>query len=142
MAKDAEVKMYLDRVEVRIEDATEQSLHAVALQIEGATKVQIVQNDQVDTGFMLNSVYVETRVGSTKSQTWADGAYVDKGGDLKAVAKAPTPELPEKTAMVIVGALYAIYQEMLYPFLRPAAQLVAGQVKGIAEPIYRKVMHD
>jgi len=133
MAK-AKVNMHLDHVMMRVEGATDEVLHAVALQVEGTTKRNIVSNDQIDTAFMLNSVYTESQEGSTFGETW-------EGPPGK---KAPKVRLPRlfSAAAVHVSAVYAIYQEMMDSFLRTAAQEVAGQVKGIAESVYRRALHD
>ncbi len=131
----AKVKMRLNHVMIRVKKATDEGLHALALQVEGTTKRNIVQNDQVDTGFMLNSVYVESKAGSTFGETWQRKDHA---------SMAPRPSLPAKmsVAAVIVGAVYAIFQEMTNPFLRPAADEVAGSVGGVAEPVFRRHMHD
>ena len=144
MAKQAKVNTYLKHVMVRVEGATDATLHAIALQIEGTAKRNIVANNQIDTGFMANSVYVETQQGSTFGQTWQDGSYKGKKGGMKEVEKAPRLQLPNlfSASAVVVGASYAIYQEMKKSFLRTAGQEVAGQVKGIAEPVYGRKMRD
>ncbi len=145
MAKRAKVTTYLRHVMVRVEGATDAVLHAVALQIEGTTKRNIIKNNQVDTGFMVNSAYVETQQGSTYGQTWKDGSYsAKKSGGIKEVEKAPRLQLPNlfSAAAVIVGANYAIFQEMKKSFLRVAGAEVAGQVKGIAEPVYGRKIRD
>ena len=133
MAK-VKVDMHLDHVMMRVEGATDEALHAIALQVEGTAKRNIVSNDQIDTGFMLNSIYAESQDGSTFGQTWA-------GPPGK---KAPKVRLPRlfSAAAVHVSAVYAIFQEMMEPFLRPAAQEVAGQVKGISESIYKRAIRD
>lgn len=130
----AKVNMHLDHVMLRVEGATDEVLHAVALQVEGTAKRNVVSNDQIDTGFMLNSIYTESQEGSTFGETWA--------GPLG--KKAPKLRLPRlfSAAAVHVSAVYAIYQEMMNSFLRTAAQEVAGQVKGIAESVYRRALHD
>ncbi len=133
MAK-AKVDMHLDHVMMRVEGATDDVLHAVALQVEGTAKRNIVSNDQIDTGFMLNSVYSASSEGSTFSDTWA-------GPPGKKAQRASLPKL-FSAALVHVSAMYAIYQEMMEPFLRPAADEVAGQVKGIAESIYKRKIRD
>lgn len=133
MAK-AKVDMHLDHVMMRVEGATDEVLHAVALQVEGVTKRNIVSNDQIDTGFMLNSVYTESQDGSTFGETW-------EGPPGKKASKVRLPRL-FSAAAVHVSALYAIFQEMMDPFLRPAAQEVAGHVKGIAESVYKRALHD
>lgn len=134
MAKQAKVDMHLDHVMLRVEDATDEVLHAVALQVEGTSKRNVVQNDQIDTGFMLNSIYSASNEGSTFGDTWA-------GPPGKKARRASLPRL-FSAALVHVSAVYAIFQEMMEPFLRPAADEVAGQVKGIAESVYRVALHD
>ncbi len=134
MARKAKVTMYLDHVEMRVENATEEALHRVALEVEGHAKVNIVANDQIDTGFMLNSVYVESRRGSTYGNT--------RPGDES--IKAPRHKIPNKYAStaIIVAAVYSIYQEVMQPFLRPAGSAVMNRVNGIMEPVYRTKIHD
>ena len=126
--------MHLDHVMMRVEGATDEALHAIALQVEGVTKRNIVTNDQIDTGFMLNSVYTESQDGSTFRSTW-------EGPPGKKARKVRLPTW-FSVAAVHVSAVYAIFQEMMEPFLRPAAQEVAGQVKGIAESVYKRAIHD
>ena len=70
-----EVKLYLDRVKVKIKDATDEALAAWAFQLEGQTKANIAGNDQVDTGFMMNSVYTITRKESTYRAAQTTGQY-------------------------------------------------------------------
>jgi hypothetical protein len=143
--KDGKVKMYLDHVKLRMRESAEHGLVAVAHQLEGAAKVQIVDNDQVDTGFMLNSVYVQSDHVSTYHKIWTSGApLLDKRGKVSHPKAAPRAQLNPSlgSVAVVVGAVYAIYQEILRPFLRPAAQLVATQVKGIVEPVFKRYNHD
>ena len=139
------VDMHLDHVMMRVDGATDEVLHALALQVEGVTKRNIVSNNQVDTGFMLNSVYSASEKGSTFGETWGKGTYLGKkSGAMKAVDKAPKLRLPNlfSAAAVHVSAAYAIFQEMMDPFLRPAAEEVAGQAKGIVESRYKRALHD
>lgn len=145
MAKKAKVTTHLDHVMLRVKDATDEVLHAIALQVEGTAKRNIVDNDQVDTGFMLNSTYTESKVGSTFGGTWGTGTYeAKKTGGMKDVDKAPRIQLPRafSAAAIHVSAVYAIYQEIMNSFLRTAVEEVAGQVKGIADPVYKRALHD
>ena len=128
------VDMHLDHVMMRVDGATDEVLHALALQVEGVTKRNIVSNNQVDTGFMLNSVYSASEKGDTFGETWA-------GPPGQKATKLRLPSL-FSAAAVHVSAMYAIYQEMMNPFLRPAADEVAGQSKGIAESVYKRALHD
>ena len=134
MAKKPKVNMHLDHVMLRVRGATDETLHALALQVEGLSKMHIVLNDQIDTGFMLNSVYTESKTGSTYGETWP-------GGEDK---KAPRLRLPQRfsVAAVHVAAVYAIYQEMMNSFLRVAGDEVAGMAGGIANSVYKRALHD
>lgn len=124
----AKVTLHLDHIKLKVKDATDEALHAIAFQVEGTAKRNITVNDQIDTGFMLNSGYTQSKHGSTFAETW-------NAGDDRKSQQLPAPE---RGALVHWSALYSIFQEMMQPFLRTAADEVAGQVKGIAEPIYRK----
>ena len=134
MTKKAKVTVDHDHVKLRVKGATEKALDKIALEVEGHAKINITVNDQVDTGFMLNSVYVESQRGSTFGKTWE--------GDEK--TKAPRLKLPRRygSAAIVVGAVYAIYQEVLNSFLRTAGASVMSRVKGIVEPIYRTEIRD
>jgi hypothetical protein len=106
----------------------------VAARIDGQTKLNIVANDQVDTGFMVNSVYFATEEGSSYGETDEAGLFPNRQGDLVAREMAPEAPLPDNfAALVCVGASYAIYQEMVDPFLYPALVQVAGEAGGIIE---------
>ena len=79
---DAEVKMRLDHVKVVVAGATRHALAAIALQMEGRTKVNIQENGQIDTGFMLNSTFTLLPDGQ-HGETWGDGTYRSKAtGDM------------------------------------------------------------
>jgi hypothetical protein len=142
---DVEVRFYLDHVKVVVNEATEQVLNALAFRIVEGAQLNIRANDQVDTGFMVNSVYPIFKDGSgyaaakdeaEQQTTGRDGRTVNHEGDF-----APEPALPSDAAAgVVVGAGYAIYQEVRLPFLYPAAQAAAAEFDGEAERIYREVL--
>lgn len=143
-----QVTLYLDRVEAVIKGATEEGLAALALVIEGKTKANIAANDQVDTGFMLNSVYAMSRKSSNfgAAQSAALGSVYSRktGRTVAPRAMGEQPSFPddETLAGVVVGAEYAIFQELRRPFLNPAAEEVVGQAGGVLEPIYRSMVND
>lgn len=121
--------------------ATEEALRQLALQIEAQTKVNIRDNDQVDTGFMMNSVYTVTEKGSGYGEAKASaegqatnraGEHVDHSEDM-----GPEPPLGDATAAVAVGALYAIYQEAKRSFLYAALQEVVPKFGGIVKLVRR-----
>lgn len=114
------VKWYGDEVKrLILNQAMPEMIAAAALLVEGQTKVNINQNGQVDTGFMVNSVYA---VGPGVN-TYGPAAIA---GKLANGAAVPTPA----GAVVGVAAEYAIYQEERLPFLYPALETVAGRMGG------------
>jgi hypothetical protein len=140
---DGEVKLYLDRVKIKIKDATDEALAAWAFQLEGQTKVNIAGNDQVDTGFMMNSVYTITRKAGTYAAAKKTGRYKNKAGDMVERQLAPEQRLPgDAAAGVVVGANYAIYQEVRDSFLFKAAEKIARQAGGTLEAKFREALHD
>lgn len=114
------LKWYGDEVKrLILNQAMPEMIAAAALLVEGQTKVNINQNGQVDTGFMVNSVYA---VGPGVN-TYGPAAVP---GKLANGAAVPTPA----GAVVGVAAEYAIYQEERLPFLYPALETVAGRMGG------------
>ena len=140
----AEVHLKLDHVNVVVEKATDEALAALALQIEGQTTANIANNNQIDTGFMMNSVYTISRRDSTYKDADPTGEYRSRKTGQQVERKlAPEERLPsDAAAAVIVGAAYAIYQEVQDSFLFKAAEQVARDAEGICEPVYRAEVHD
>lgn len=146
MAGKSRMKSYRPQVMIKIKNITEKELEAFAFQVEAQTKVNIQQNGQIDTGFMLNSVYTRTKSGeSTYNDTETSGLYISK--DLRDVEReiAPEREIPGKaTAIVAVGAAYAIYQEQQQSFLFAAAETTASGRPGaeVSSNIKKRVRED
>lgn len=141
--KGGEVRLHLDHVLLKVAAASDRALEAVALQIEAQTKVNIQQNNQIDTGFMMNSTYVVTRERNTFDQTDASGDQFNRYGELVKRRTVPPQPLPgHARAACVVGAEYAIYQEAKKPFLYPASVTVASQVKGTAEQVFKENLND
>lgn len=118
-----------------IADATPEMLLAIGLQIEGQAKANIVANGQVDTGFMLNSVYT-TDGGNGSTYATAQRQASSKSGDAE---MAPQAAPPPGGVAVAVGADYAIHQETRNSFLYRAAEMVAG---GAAEGEIERVARE
>jgi len=137
-----EVRMYLDHVKVMVEEATEEVLKQLAFRITERAQIKIRENDQIDTGFMVNSVYPIWKDGSgyEAAASEAESHNVRKTGEIVGgIRMAPEPQLPEDAAAgVVVGANYAVYQEAAKPFLYPAAEAAAGEFGGLAEQIYQE----
>lgn len=143
MAKGGEVKFYLDHVLIKCAAASDRALEAAALQIEAQTKVNIQRNNQIDTGFMMNSTYVVTPRMSTYDQTTPSGTEYDRFGRIVERNIAPEAPLPDNArAAVVVGAEYAVYQEDQKPFFYPAAESVAQQIKGTAEQVFKENLNN
>lgn len=146
---DVEVKMYLDHVLVEVEKATDEALKQLVYDVVRRAQDHIRSNDQIDTGFLVNSIYPIWKDGSgydaAKSEaeshtTGKGGRHVDHSDDM-----APEARLPDDAqAGVVVGAVYAIFQEAANPFLYPAAEEAANDFEygGKAERIYREVLPD
>lgn len=135
---ESKVTFYLDKVLFKVNEAAEQSLVAIAHQIEAQAKENIVANDQVDTGFMLNAVYVTA--GGESNYTEAQGAARARNTEA---AMAPEVRVSDGDVAVVAGANYSIYQEAKQSFLFKAGEQVAGQVAGaIVEKVGRKVLKD
>ncbi len=128
---DVTVNWHVERVMLEADDKARQALLGIAFEIEGQTKINIRENDQIDTGFMLNSVYVTSRgssgfgpaaaTASTCTRSTKGRGAVDHQNDM-----APEVALPDKNVIgIVVGAAYAIYQENLRAFLYPAVRQVA-----------------
>ena len=146
---DAEVRLYLEHIKVVIAHASDKAMLALAHQIEAQTKANIVDMPSgdhvglVDTGFLLNSVYAIGNGESGYGATQSSGEYVNRAGETVRRERAPEERLPrDAQAAVVVGANYAIYQEVKHSFLFKAAEQVAQHAGGTAERVYREEVHD
>jgi hypothetical protein len=129
-----QLNWYGSKVSLHFDKITRRGLTAVAARVDGLTKTNIVANDQVDTGFMVNSVYFVAGDESTYAETNGNGQFVNRQGHLVERQLAPEAPLPaEYAALVCVGANYAIFQEMDFPFLYPALQQTATEAGGLIQ---------
>lgn len=88
---------HFEQLAEAFERATSQVVRKTAFDIQANIQAQIQANGQVDTGFMLNSVYVVT----SKESTY-------KGGE-KALPEVESPG-DDATAYIAVAANYGVYQ--------------------------------
>lgn len=129
-----------------LEGVAAEALLSSALIVEGAAKQNIVKNDQIDTGFLLNSVYTvaPTKSNYDEAEASATGKVTAEGkkrvhlvGKRKSRKKnkwvnvtgrmLPQEPLPnENTALVAVGAEYGIFQELKNSFLFKALENESG----------------
>jgi hypothetical protein len=145
---DAGVHLRLDHVLTVVRGASQKALEAVAFQSEGRAKVKVRDNDQIDTGFMLNSIYTVTPSSSgflaaksaaeVRTKSGRTGQKVSHAGDM-----APEQRLPEGVAAAVaVGANYAIYQEVKKSFLYAGAEQAAREAGGTCEKVFTREVHD
>lgn len=90
----------------QLDKALSKVVKATAFKAQANIQSQIQANGQIDTGFMMNSVYAVTSDGSTYS-----------GGEHALPEVEAPPD--NKTAYVAVGALYGIYQNYGTRYLPP-----------------------
>jgi hypothetical protein len=132
MAKQgADVKIYLKEVRLYTKQRSREGLDALALQVEAHTKANIVGNNQVDTGFMLNSTYsvLSTGSGHGAAQSAAQNSDPEQ-------IMAP-PVMIDDGAAVAVGAYYAVYQEARQSFLVKAAEQAAAETDATLEKVWK-----
>lgn len=135
-----EVNWYKEKVKLVVDKAIQHSIEAIAFRVEERTKVNISEapgaggQGLIDTGFMLNSVYVVLPDGGTYDQTDGSGLYINNAGHEVERNKAPERPLPKNAgALIAVGADYAIYQEMQHFFLFKALEDTAAEIGGLVE---------
>jgi hypothetical protein len=131
-------------VQLKVENVGQKGLEAMVFDLEGRTKDQIRANGQIDTSFMVNSVYTVTRAGqSTYESASTTGTYTNKAGEDVERTKAPQAALPnDAAALVAVGAEYAVFQESKKSFLYVSAEALASAAKGTVELVAREELHD
>lgn len=135
--QNGEVNWYSEQVILKLDDVTRRGLEAVAARIDALTKININQNNQIDTGFMANSVYFATKDDSTYLDD--SGVQINREGNFVEREMAPEATLPpDQAALICVGANYAIYQEMQKPFLYPALVQAAAEAGGIIEKVAKE----
>ncbi len=142
MTNDVRVNWYAEDVLATADGATYEALLALAFQIEGEAKVNIVGNDQVDTGFMLNSAYI---VGDGINTFQSHSAVLtSKKRAQKGLHETVNGPPPVMDGEILAGfaADYAIYQESERPFLYPAAQKVISQAAGTLTAVGKRHFGD
>ena len=114
--------------EAEILKLAKEAVEKITFQVEGQAKRNIQENGQIDTGFMLNSVYAATPRTSSYGRTQPSGSYVGRGGQEEGRRRAPEAGLKGADGLVAVGAEYALWQEMRRSFLFRALQQVQGRL--------------
>lgn len=127
----AKVDFFKEDITLRADGFTQEALIALALRIEERAKVKIVQNDQVDTGAMLNGIYAAWPGGSNYSLAASQAGGRSSGGRvLNEAPQAPT----DGPSALVAGAMdYTIWQEYLRPFLYPAFVETAREAAAVIQ---------
>jgi len=135
---EVEVHLHLDHVLMRVKDATEKGMAAIAHQVVAHAVVRVTENDQVDTGFMRAAIYPVTKQGSGFGE--AEGAAKSRAD--REVLDESLPS--EDEAMVVAGANYSIYQEMRQSFLFAGAVDTAADTGALVEVerVFKEENHD
>lgn len=129
----ANVKWYGDNVLAQVKVASQKMADEAALLIEGQAKANIVNNGQVDTGFMLNSTYSVTSGANSHSA----GSHPERPD-----RKAAPAQTPGAGAVVGVAAEYALWQELEQSFLFRAAEDVASGMQAQIVDAGKAVLDD
>lgn len=131
---------YEDQAKLVLDKKVGGSLVKAAFRIDERTKVNINQapgasgQGLIDTGFMINSVYVATPNRSTYDRTDPTGLYTNLKGEQVERHIAPEMPLPDDAAaLVAVGAEYAVYQEIQHHFFYQALLDTAAEFDSLVE---------
>lgn len=98
-----------------------------AFQVEGQAKINVQTNGQIDTGFMLNSIYTVAPGKSTYEAVRPTGDYLSaKSGAKERREIGDALDNPPHKALVVCGAEYGVIQETRNSFLYRALHMVEG----------------
>jgi hypothetical protein len=121
------VAFYTKRVMQAAQAAADDVVTALAFQVEGQAKINVRENGQIDTGFMLNSIYTVAPEGNTYRQAWSTGDYAStKGEGAEHRELGGEMSAREHVALVVVGAEYGLFQETRNSFLYRALDMVSA----------------
>lgn len=118
---------YTKRVMEAARGRADDVVTAMAFQVEGQAKINVRENGQIDTGFMLNSIYTVAPEGNTYRQAWSTGDYAStKEGGAEHRELGGEMSAREHMALVVVGAEYGLFQETRNSFLYRALDMVSA----------------
>jgi len=136
------IDWYKNKAVLAIDKRFAKAAVQIAHRIEERTKVNISEapgasgQGLIDTGFMINSVYVVTPEGSSYDQANQSGQYENREGQMVERRIAPEIKLHQyAAAMVAVGAEYAIYQEIEHGFFIKAIEAAWGEAGGLIQEV-------
>ena len=125
MAKATSLKRYGSNVKAAFKKIEKQGLLRVALRIRSNARRNITRNDQIDTKFLWNSVYVATPEKTTDIPP--DGEFVSTKTGLSVKRRTANVVQPTEGVFVGVAASYALHVELKTSFLYEAMESVKGK---------------
>lgn len=124
----SDVRWYGKDVLLKIQGATAEGLAAIGFAVEAQAKVNVERNDQIDTGFLLNSIYTVTPATSTFGNTQRGGRLASRArGGMVERRKFPERRALDDTVQVVVGAEYGLTLELKRSYLLKALNSVATE---------------
>jgi hypothetical protein len=140
MAAKGKTRFNTPRVKAILGEVNQEIGEELAFDIEARIKTNINNEPSaghtglIDTGFMLNSVYVVLPESDTYAAADPSGVYIDREGLLVQRSLAPRIALPgDAAALVAVGAEYTIYLEEEHSFIQRAVERSAKGLDAIVE---------
>ena len=131
MANSHAVDFFKEDIRLRADNLSQEALISIALRIEERAKIKIVQNDQVDTGAMLNGIYAAWPGSSSYGAAASAAAARSAGGHVLSEAPQAAGEGP--SALVAGAMAHTIWQEYIRPFMYPSFTETAREAGGIVE---------
>lgn len=121
----SDVNWYENDLRIAIDNASDEFLRALALQITGEAKIDA----PVDTGFLRNTDYIiAPGMNTFRTQDGPEGRSTVNSA----------PSVGGKEAVAGFAADYAIHAEVRKPFIYPALLRVQSQAGGIIEQSGRR----
>jgi len=140
-ANKGQVDWYADDLLLRVDHATDEFLTKLAFKGEGYAKIKVRDNKQVDTGFMINTIYAIPATGDPENTGHPSGTYRSRKEerDVQRNRVDRAPKLKPHTAGIHAAAEYAVYQEMVNSFLYHALErLQSEDAAGVIRSVGRK----
>lgn len=132
----SDLNWFGDKVKRLTQDAIDVMLDDLAHATLERAEANIQANDQIDTGFLRQTGYVESEISSTYSDTPTEEEWVSKRTGQIVSRKAGTapPARGHDEAIVGFSAEYAIYPELELSFLWAAVEDAGDDFDLILKP--------
>lgn len=125
----SKINWYREKVLAALKDAEGEVLATLAFRALEHAMTNVQANDQIDTGFMLNSGYAVSSKRDNYAEAMADAA-----------ARAPREAAPkvqpgQNESIAGFAAEYAVYQEMRQTFLFKGAEQAGDELGAIIRTV-------